>query len=267
MTERKDNSIPHTPIGAWESPLLKREGARHLFPTRKGGVSEGAYDSLNFGGNVGDEPWRVEENHQRLARAVGLNRQKMFTVYQVHGREVVVLSPGEARQEVAARKADAVIARGEGVGVGVRTADCAPILLFDREGGAVAAVHAGWRGTVADVVGAAVSALSENFGVRPHHLAAAIGPCIGPCCFEVGPEVLGAFAEAFDSDAWRGEPRPEGKGTVDLYAANEMALLRAGVTDFESLRTCTRCQAEDFFSYRRDGQRSGRHLSVIVSGG
>lgn len=245
------------------SPKLSRAGVAHLFPTREGGVSEGPYASLNLGGSVGDDPARVQENLSRIAAAIGVEKSGLYSVWQMHGRDVVLVEKGTPREDVVVRNADALITRAPNAAVGVRTADCAPILLFDRDSGAVAAVHAGWRGTALDIVGAAVSAMREAFQTKPEALVAAIGPCIGPCCFEVGPEVIEIFAKSFSEDTWRGQPRPNNKGTIDLYHANELALRRAGVTEFESLRTCTYCNPGRFFSFRRDGEKSGRHLSLI----
>jgi hypothetical protein len=203
-----------------------------------------------------------------LAAQVSVAREEIFTLWQVHGRRVYTIPEGAARRDFAEQQGDALITRGPGRAVGVRTADCAPILLVDPGKQAVAAIHAGWRGTVDDIVGATVEALRAAYDCQPRDLVAAVGPCIGPCCFEVGPEVLESFGKAFAGREWRGKTLPSQKGTVDLYAANRAALLRAGVEHIELLRACTRCDPEErFFSYRRDGQRSGRHLSLIVAPG
>jgi YfiH family protein len=145
--------------------------------------------------------------------------------------------------------------------VGVRVADCVPILVGARGTGAVAAIHAGWRGVVAGVIDAALARLGEpsETGER----VAAIGPCIGPGCFEVGAEVAESIAAAC------GDPgviarRVGEKAFVDLRRAVRAQLVRAGVTDVEDVPGCTRCEAARFFSYRRDGERSGRHLAAIA---
>jgi YfiH family protein len=220
-------------------------------------VSEGPFASLNFG--AGDEPGRVAENVRRLAGAVGFAPDELRQVTQVHGARVVVasaLADAAARQE-----ADALVLRADGAStqgaraVGVRIADCVPILVGSVRG--VAAIHAGWRGVVAGVIGNAITEL------QPSGAVAAVGPCIGPCCFEVSAEVGETIAKAC------GEPRViarrEGeKAYVDLRLAVRAQLARAGIEDVEDVPGCTRCDAARFFSYRRDGERSGRHLAAIT---
>jgi YfiH family protein len=231
---------------------LARAGFSHGFATRKGGVSEGALSSLNFG--AGDEPGRVAENVRRFGAAVGFTPEELRQVTQVHGARVVdaaTLADAAAREE-----ADALVLRvpSGARAVGVRVADCVPILIGSSAG--VAAVHAGWRGVVAGVIGNAMGMLGANEAV------AAIGPCIGPCCFEVGADVAEQIAEAC------GEPRvvvtrASDKATVDLRLAARTQLERAGVRDVEDVPGCTRCEPARFFSYRRDGERSGRHIAAI----
>jgi polyphenol oxidase len=246
------------------SSLLQRVGVSHVFPTRHGGVSEGAYTSLNLGGSVGDIPERVEENMQRVARLIEASRDSLYSVWQMHGREVVQVSVNDTREDIIKKNADALITNVPGVAVGVRTADCTPILLFDPKSKAVAAIHAGWRGTILDIVGATIEAMRRAYQIEAGDLIAAIGPCIGPCCFEVGPEVVEAFAAKLPEVSWRGPGRVNGKPTIDLYAANEAFLRGAGVTQIDTLRVCTMCDpAQRFFSFRRDGEKSGRHLSII----
>jgi YfiH family protein len=240
---------------------LARAGFSHGFAMREGGVSEGAFASLNFG--AGDEPGRVAENVRRFAAAVGFAPEALRQVTQVHGARVVdarTLESAAAREE-----ADALVLRspprplsheGRGGGaVGIRVADCVPILIGSSAG--VAAVHAGWRGVVAGVIGNAMGMLGAEDAV------AAVGPCIGACCFEVGADVAERIAEAC------GEPRvvvtrAGDKAKVDLRLAVRAQLARVGVRDVEDVPGCTRCEPARFFSYRRDGERSGRHLAAIA---
>jgi YfiH family protein len=250
------------------SNLLQEAGVAHVFPTRHGGVSEGPYASLNLGGSVGDLPERFLENMQRVAHMMGVQRGSLYSVWQMHGREVVQVSKEDNRESIVRKNADALITNVPGIAVGVRTADCTPILLFDPKHKAVAAIHAGWRGTVLDIPKATLDAMRQAYQTEASDIVAAIGPCIGPCCFEVGPEVVEAFVAQFGEGSWRGLTRDNGKATIDLYAANEASLRRAGVKQIEVLRACTMCDPEQrFFSFRRDGEKSGRHLSVIVNNG
>lgn len=239
------------------SALLSRSGFAHGFSLRTGGVSEGALASLNLGRAVGDEPARVAENMRRFAGAIGADVERLFEVSQVHGRAVVCVTASSELEEVRRIEADALVTSVAGAAIGVRTADCVPILIGDRESGAVAAVHAGWRGVVAGVLDAALDAL----GADPASLVAAIGPHIR--LFEVSFEVasqIAAAARGEDVVTLR-EPRPH----VDLAKAVRAQLRARGVLEIDDTGGCTLSEPERFFSHRRDAGRTGRHLSAIVA--
>jgi len=254
-----------------ELPLLRSAllGAPfvHGFTTRAGGVSAPPFETLNLGGKWGDDPATVSENRRRLERAVG---GPIAAARQVHGTTVVRVRAGDDPAALARVDADGLCTDAPGVVLGVFVADCVPALLVDPRSGASAAVHAGWRGTVAGVLPAAVRALAAEFGARPGDLRVALGPAIGPCCFEVGPEVVAAF-EALCPDARaRGIVLPSprgaaGKANVDLKAANRLLLERAGV-DPEALEAgpeCTSCDRTRFYSFRRDGSATGQLMGVV----
>ncbi len=158
-------------------------------------------------------------------------------------------------------EADGLLTGEAGLFLGVKTADCLPLLLVDPDARAIAAVHAGWRGTVAGIARRAVEHLERRFGSKPSRLLAAIGPGIGPCCFEVGPEVAAQFRDLFPDCA--GLDR---RTQLDLVEANLRMLEQAGVprAQVDAGRLCTCCQPGEFHSYRRDGQRAGRMFSVIA---
>lgn len=247
-----------------ESSLLAREGVPHGFSLRTGGVSQGPYESLNFGDAVGDEPANVRTNLERLMAAAGGEVVRLATVRQVHGNSVVLATLHEQGVRLdGPAEADALVASG-GAWVGVRTADCVPLLLHDPRHRVSAAVHAGWRGTVADVVGRAIETMVAAFGTRPSELRAAIGPCIGPCCFEVGDEVASHFSDAPFGQGLV-ERRPAGRAHVDLVEANARLLLRRGVSPdaVDRVAPCTVCDPGRFFSHRRDAGHTGRHLSFV----
>jgi purine-nucleoside/S-methyl-5'-thioadenosine phosphorylase / adenosine deaminase len=226
----------------------------HGFTTRRGGVSPPPWDSLNLGGAVGDEPARVVENWRRLEAATGL----LFArVQQVHGARVVHLDAASVPVE----EADAVVSTEVGLAACVSVADCVPVLLADPGTGAVCAVHAGWRGTLARAAAAGVRALAEIAGAPPSRLLAVIGPSIGPCCYEVSADLAGRFRAELGSVGGEG-PAPR----LDLWAANRRVLEAAGVAGdrIEVLGRCTACERDAFFSHRRDAGRTGRQMAFIA---
>ena len=229
----------------------------HGFSTRQGGVSEGRYASLNLGGKWGDDPAVVMENRQRLATEAGFSVEDLRLARQVHGR-VVVTADGVASDLLLDSEADTVVASWPRLVPAVLTADCVPILISDGQG-RVAAIHAGWRGTVARIVEATVAALVAQGSARSQ-LRAAIGPCICTACFEVGDEVAAQFDPRF--------VRTIGKAHIDLQAANHDQLLAAGVFEnaIDRLERCTAHEPEWFFSFRRDGAKIGQMMSFIAAG-
>ena len=216
-----------------------------VFSTRTGGVSDGPYASLNLGFLSGDDRTRVEENRRRLYEAAGADPERVSWPRQVHGAAVV-------RAGSRGHEADAIWTDERGEPVMVVTADCVPVALA-RVGGkpAVALAHVGWRGLLAGVVPAAVSAL------RGRLVAAAIGPGIGPCCYEVGQDVAGPVRAAFG----RGLVRD---GHLDLPGAVERALVDAGCVRVDRLDECTACHPEQYFSHRRDDGRTGRQGALAT---
>ena len=236
-----------------QSPRLA--GFAHGFTTRRGGASEEPYDTLNLGGLVGDAPARVAENWARLEAETRLGFAR---VRQVHGARAVRAGAPCAPQE----EADAVVSLAAGVAACVAIADCVPVLLADPETGAVAAVHAGWRGTVARAAAEGVRRLAEETGAPPSRLLAAIGPSIGPCCYEVSADLAARFEEALGPAVVRAGKAPR----LDLWASNVAVLRAAGVPAdrVEVLGRCTSCERELFFSHRRDAGRTGRHVAFIA---
>jgi hypothetical protein len=224
-------------------------GLVHGFTDRRGGVSTGRHASLNLGRRWGDDPAAVAENYRRVGAAAGFDPADLRLARQVHGAAVV-----RAVDVVDGVEADAVwTRRGDGLVAGVLTADCVPVLLADADATVAAAVHSGWKGTVLDVVGAAVRAL----GVDPARLRAAVGPCIEVDAFEVGEEVAVQFPGEFVRRA--GTPRPH----VDLVAVVRAQLVAAGVPAGQISRVggCTFRDPDRYFSYRRDGAGIGQMLA------
>ncbi len=254
----------------WELPLLVSPRIEadfvHGFTTRAGGVSAPPFDTLNLGGKWGDNPAHVAENRRRLGRAVG---GRLYVARQIHGAAIARVRGGDAPDAIARVDADGICSDVRGVTLGIFVADCIPALIADPRTGAFAAVHAGWRGTVAGVLPAAVRALANEFGARPEDLRIALGPAIGPCCFEVGEEVVAAFIGLLADARERGVVLPSprgapGKSNVDLKAANRIFLERAGISPdaIEAGPECTHCDPARFFSFRRDGS-AGQQMGLI----
>jgi YfiH family protein len=258
-----ERAYPSGDGGLGALPLLRSRvlgQVVHAFPTRAGGVSPAPYDSLNLAVRWGDGRDNVLENRRRLLAACGVER--VAIARQVHGAGVVNVTAAELPPDT---EADALISDVSGVALGVFTADCVPLLIADPVTGAVAAVHAGWRGVIAGVAPAAVQGLRGCYGSRPADLRVALGPAIGPCCFEVGAEVEAAFAASFPGLPLA-TPGPAGKPHIDLKRALRAQLQGAGIpaAQIDAGDECTRCEPARFFSYRRDNTRTGQHLSVIV---
>ena len=247
------------------SPLLSAAGFRHAFFTRHGGVSAAAYRSLNFSVLVGDSEENVAQNLERAARALVVPAERVYFLSQVHGAVAQAVSERDDRKATLVLEGDAVVSRAGHLACGVRTADCVPILLGDRQSGAVAAIHAGWRGMVRGVVEEGVRALRATLGAEGQ-LLAAIGPHISADAFEVSDEVGAELDRAAPEAAAASKRR--GKTHVDLRGIARSKLLRLGLADadVDDVWGCTVGDAERFFSFRRDGARSGRHLSAIVPG-
>ncbi|APR84728.1 Hypothetical protein A7982_10077 [Minicystis rosea] len=248
------------------SQLLEQAGFRHAFFTRLGGVSRPPWDTLSFAFSVGDDPEAVRENFARAARLLGVPVERVYVLSQVHGTASRVLTGDETFDEVVRSVGDVTLSRVAGVACSVRSADCTPILVADRTTGAVAAIHSGWRGTVANVAAAGVAALRDLIGGQGD-LVAAIGPHIQACCFEVGDDVaaeLAACSALGESAVLRADGR---KPHVDLRRIVRAQLESAGMHPdaIDDVLGCSVCDKERFHSYRRDGAVSGRMLSSIVA--
>ncbi len=241
-------------MGDWIRPLWPAPPqVRALATTRAGGESSGAYASLNLAEHVGDDPERVEANRRRLRELLGLPGEPLWLA-QVHGCAVVV---GE--EALSGCEADASVAFGPGWVCAVLTADCLPLLLCNRQGTRVAAVHAGWRGLAAGVVEAAL----ERIGGAGEDLLCWLGPAIGPGAYEVGAEVRECFLDQDPQAAEAFHPQGDGRRWyADLYRLARRRLARQGVEAVYGGDCCTYSEPERFFSFRRDGT-TGRMASLI----
>lgn len=237
------------------------------FTTRHEGVSRPPYNSLNLGTNTLDQQHCVEGNRSLLTRAFGAQQEALVTVRQVHGSDILVIDePNEDFSHFLTLESDAIITNQPGVMIGVCVADCVPLLLLDPVRKVAAAVHAGWQGSAAGLAKKAVSAMRSMFGCSVDDIQAAIGPCIGKCCYEVDEPVRKGFAQG--SIPWNSiaEESGEGKWKLDLAAANRELLLQAGLSAsaIQVSDICVCCVKESFFSYRRDNGETGRQMGFIM---
>ena len=223
--------------------------------TRHGGVSPTPFDTLNLGKNTPDNPANVAENRRRFCAAMGFEVPQMAWSKQVHEALIrQVIAPGGSEGY------DALVTNIPGILLAVSVADCTPILIYDAQNQAIAAIHAGWRGTVAGIVAKTLEYMAQTYGTRGEDCFAYVGACIDECSFEVGNEVAEAFSETFK----RFDP-DRGKFFVDLKKANAAQLFDFGIPEsqVEISPYCTVVHHADFFSHRKSSGQTGRGLGVI----
>ena len=251
---------------------LERGGFANAFSTRVGGVSPMPDNSLNLAGFNEDAAENIYENRRRFLKLFP-GEWRLTGCWQVHGADVrVVRTEAEARPTPGVlgetQYCDVLVSNVPRVLVGVKTADCVPILIGDPISGAFAAVHAGWRGTVAAVVRRAIEQMQEQYGAKAEHLRAAIGPAANLCCYEVGAEVIEQFTDRFPQSQKLFAPTRDGHARIDLQTGNREQLISAGVEPgkIHVAPLCTMERTDLFFSYRREKAvygRVGRLMSVI----
>ena len=248
------------------SPLLS--GVRHGFSTRQGGVSTAPWDSLNLGVGRGDDPSAVAENYRRFCGAVGVDENRVVLSKQIHEATVRVCTADDAGKGLWSSRdytADALVTNQPDLPLVVFSADCGIILLYDPVRKAAGAVHAGWRGCAAGIVEKAVRTMTEMFSSDPSHILAAVGPCIGQCCFETDGDVPAAMEAALGDDAAPYIERRGAKYHVDLAGLNRQWLLRSGLTPdhIEICGLCTACRSDLFWSHRKMGESRGAQVAMI----
>ncbi len=239
----------------------------HAFLTRWKGSSEGKFSSLNFSLKEGDREDRVNRNWGMLAEVFGASASQFLMINQIHGDRVVVAEDLSHRSSSdLPLQCDAVLTAAKGVALGIKTADCVPVLLVDKVKRVIGAVHAGWRGTSLHIVAKAIRAFETRFSSSPSDILAAIGPAIGPCCYQVDEQVFSAAKE--DKD-WMSAFRAcseKGRWMLDLPLVNRLQLLRVGVPpeNISSADICTSCRTDLFFSHRAEKGGTGRQLNFII---
>jgi YfiH family protein len=241
-----------TDLDFWRPAGLERwPWIEALVTTRRGGMSPAPYASLNLGLSSGDRAEHVHANRERLRRGLGLSSAQLHLLQQVHGTSIWEVPGGATTQ------GDGLTTRAPGTVLVVGVADCVPAFVWDARRRCISLVHAGWRGTAAGILGLALARLLAE-GSRAGDLWVALGPCIGPCCYAVSPEVAARFPAAAVTQ------RDE-QVHLDLRVANRLQALAAGLADEQVQATppCTGCHPELFFSYRKEAQRTGRMWALL----
>lgn len=252
--------------------FLEQEGICHFVSDRRGGFSEAPYDSLNLAFHVGDDPEKVIENRRLVARSLGIPLSNFTFAKQVHGANVKIITEefrgrGAIEQETAIDNTDAMITAVPNICLTVLSADCVPILFYDPRKRVVGVAHAGWRGTAQLIAKKTVRMLKEEFNCQPSDILVGIGPSIGPCCYEVGEDVIFQMERVLGEGQIYIEKGPvEGKGFLNLWEANKRQILEEGIPEgnIEIAKVCTYCNAGLFFSGRYGKGKTGRFGTGIM---
>lgn len=237
---------------------------RHGFTGRQGGVSHGKVHGLNLGFRVGDDPESVRENYRLVAEDLQLPVTQMVLSKQSHTDNIRMVTQADAGKgifkESDIEDTDGLITNLVGIPLMIFTADCIPLLLLDPVKKVIAAIHAGWRGTVKGIGGKAVTMMQEHFGSNPAHILAAIGPGIGPCCFTFDQKDADVFPQSYIT------PKTDSKVLIDLWAMNRDQLLLKGLLPhhIDQSGVCTVCHADRYYSYRTHKDRTGRQGAVMM---
>ena len=265
MTRLQVNGVPFLVSDGFRAA----GGVAHGFSTRLGGVSEGIFSSLNLGTARGDDPACVAENYRRFCAAIGADASHLVTSSQVHGDVIRTVSPDDVKTDLFrpnSYECDGLITDKPGLTLTVFTADCIPVLLYDPVRRVIAAVHAGWRGTAQNIAGKAVKKMQADYGCRPEHILAAIGPGISRCCFETHADVPDAMTAALgDLAAPHIFPLDNGKFAVDLKEINAALITGCGVSadHVEISSDCTACLHETYWSHRVTQGQRGSQAAMI----
>jgi YfiH family protein len=234
----------------------------HGFAGRRGGKSAGPYAGLNASYRVGDDPQVVSQNVCDLKLAAGIHEGRIVTMRQVHGDQLVEVKDKKLKE---AGEADGMITDQGGIFLAALTADCVPLLFVAPEQKLAAAVHAGWRGTLAGIAEKALRFFENQYEVPAADLEVALGPSIGPCCYEVQNDVAGPLMKRWGKLMTPSIVTKEGKSFLNLRRLNRDILRACGVpgNQLYQIGPCTSCAADDYFSYRRERSETGRQMSFI----
>ncbi len=240
-------------------------GMRHVFTTRNGGTSRGALSSLNMGTGRPDSRENLINNYKSVCSLIGADYKRAVLSKQTHTSNIRIVTEDDAGKGLFLPSdiydTDGLVTNVKNLPIVIFYADCVPILLYSKDGGCVACVHAGWRGTVLEIAAKAVEIMSNDFGANPGEILAAIGPSIGKCHFETGIEVAAEFKEYPECVEYKND-----KAYIDLWAVNTKILTRAGLLgeNIFCAETCTVCNTDKFFSHRGLGADTGRMALIAM---
>jgi YfiH family protein len=250
------------------SSLLDGQPVRHGFSTRLGGVSPAPWDSLNLGISRGDRAENVRENYRRFCAAVGVAPESTVFSQQTHSENIRLVTDADAGKGLLRPRdytdVDALITDRPGLSLVVFSADCGTILLFDPVRRAIGAVHAGWRGVAAGIAAKTVLKMHDAFGTEPANLLCALGPSIGPCCFETDDDVPAAMHDALGPAADAYMTRRGEKWHIDLKGINAHWLKSLGVTSIDICPHCTACRQDLYWSHRKVGSARGAQIALLA---
>lgn len=254
-------------------PMLEKTGiVRHGFSTRMGGVSTGVYSTMNFAFLKGDDPDHVRENYRRMAKAIGVDEERMVLSWQTHTTNIRRVTEDDAGKGITRERdyqdIDGLITDVPGMTLVTFYADCVPLYFLDPVHRAIGLSHSGWRGTVARMGQVTMEVMGREYGSKPEDIIACIGPSICQDCYEVGEEVAAEFRGAFSKEYWPEllREKPDGKFLLNLWRANEIVLLGAGVKadNIQITDICTHCNPDYLFSHRTMGNERG-NLAAFLS--
>jgi len=243
-----------TDLIVYQSSLLNsRNGSCHGFSTRAGGVSNSPYNTLNLGLSVGDIPENVHKNRELFFQTLKSDPQRFAQGIQVHGNTIQIVDHPDTFEST-----DALITTQKNIPLVIKTADCAPVILFEPEQGVIAAVHAGWRSVVKGILENTIRIMVRDFNCNPENIKSAIGPSIRSCCYEVKNDVSSRFPD--DVILWENS-----KSYLDIPKAIQLRLIDQGmqIENIDDSQLCTACNEKLFFSHRRDKGKTGRMMMAV----
>lgn len=267
MTIQKRNGVSYLTFDVFENAPLTA-----AVSCRDGGVSQGFFTSLNMGLHVGDDPSLVVENRKRFFDALGADSRTLINCSQVHGTHIEIVGKedcgrGALSLDTAIPDTDGLITNEANVPITMNYADCTPLFFYDPKG-VIAVSHGGWRGTAGNIVGKTISMMEKKYGSKREDIRAAIGPAIGLECFEVGRDVIEAMKALFTDEEMKklSCTKENGKFLFDLPGANHVLMRKAGIAEdhIEDCGICTYCHDDIFYSYRKAGGKTGRHMAVMI---